>query len=143
MGPDLDAFLRARRAAGGCRQRACRAAGPPRLHPRLVTGSRGHVAGSRRGSCAVEVASPTPVIPAPSMGVVAPVDMIVERKLGVASLEDVLPLRRALFVAPLPLFGPTEGSLALPDGGGRLRLNGWENEAEHTTDEPLLGSNAL
>jgi len=85
--------------------------------------------------------SPAPA--APSMRVVAPVDMTVERKLGVVSLEDVLPLRRAVFLAPLPLFGPAEGSLALPDGGGRLRLNGWEDEAEHATDEPLLGSNAL
>ena len=69
--------------------------------------------------------------------------MTVERKLGVASLEDVLPLRRAIFLAPLPLFGPTEGSLALPDGGGSFRLSGWGDEAERTTDEPLLGSNAL
>ncbi len=121
-------------------------AGPPAPPDSTRASSPAPVDTSRASAGAhvpTRVASPTPVIPAPSMGVVAPVDMIVERKLGVASLEDVLPLRRALFVAPLPLFGPTEGSLALPDGGGRLRLNGWEDEAEHTTDEPLLGSNAL
>ena len=89
-------------------------------------------------------AAPTPArIAALPTGVHAPVDMTVERKLGVASLEAALPLHRAVFLARLPLFGPAEGPLALPDGGGHIHLQGWGNEAEHATDDPLLGSNAL
>jgi hypothetical protein len=121
-------------------------AGPPAPRDSIRAFSPAPADTSRASAAAqapAGVAPPAPAITAPSMRVGGPVDMTVERKLGAASLEDVLPLRRAFFLAPLPLFGPTEGSLALPDGGGRLRLNGWENEAEHTTDEALLGSNAL
>ncbi|HEY2924135.1 MAG TPA: hypothetical protein VGJ98_04145, partial [Candidatus Eisenbacteria bacterium] len=72
-----------------------------------------------------------------------PIDMVSERKLGAASLEDVLRLRRAVFVGALPLFGPTQGSIALPDGGGLFGLDGWSNGSERATDEPLVGSATL
>ncbi len=72
-----------------------------------------------------------------------PVDMIAERKAGVASLEDALRLRRPVFVSALPLSGPTEGAIELPDGGGTVRLDGWIEAAERATDEPLIGSAAL
>src|SRR6267378_2802988 len=61
------------------------------------------------------------------------IDVAAERKLGAASLEDVLRMRRAVFVGALPVFGPTQGSLALPDGGGPIGLDGWTNEAERAT----------
>ncbi|HYQ89303.1 MAG TPA: hypothetical protein VEU09_06720, partial [Candidatus Binatia bacterium] len=71
------------------------------------------------------------------------IDLIDERKAGAASLENVLPLRWAAFLAPLPLFGPSQGSLSLPDGGGPVRLDGWIREGERATDESLIGSIAL
>jgi len=68
------------------------------------------------------------------------IDVVAERKVGGGSLEDILPLRRPVFLSPLPLFGPIQGVLALPDGGGPIRLEGVSNAAERATDEPLLGS---
>src|SRR5436309_8325071 len=108
MGPDLDAFLRARRAAGGCRQRACRAAGPPRLHPRLVTGSRGHVAGSRRGSCAVEGRVTPPLDPPAFLGGVAPGRFDVGAEPGGGTAGGLAPFTRGLFRGPVPPFWPDE-----------------------------------
>ena len=98
---------------------------------------------SARAAPPARVAARIGVTVEPKLWIAAPIDMTVERTLGIASLEDALRLRRPLLLTPLPLFGPTEGSLALPDGGGSLRLNGWGNEAERATDEPLVGSSAL
>ena len=71
------------------------------------------------------------------------IDAAAERKEGAASLEDLLPTRRAVFLAPLPVTGPTQGSLRLPDGGGRVRLDGSLLASETTTDEPWIGSFAM
>ncbi len=72
-----------------------------------------------------------------------PIDMTVERKLGVASLEEALRLRRPVLLGALPLFGPTQGSLAVPDAGSPIRLDGWIHAAERSTDEQLIGSYTL
>src|SRR5881628_3478803 len=45
------------------------------------------------------------------------IDVGAERKVGAVSLEDILPLRRPVFLNPLPPFPPSQGVLALPDGG--------------------------
>jgi len=71
------------------------------------------------------------------------IDVAAERKEGAASLEDLLPTRRAVFLAPLPVSGPSQGSLHLPDGGGRVRLEDWLLASETTTDEPWIGSFAM
>jgi hypothetical protein len=71
------------------------------------------------------------------------IEMLPERKVGVASLEDLLRFRRGHLVEALPLFGPTQGEIALPDGGGFVGLDGWTSREEHATDEPLIGSIAL
>jgi hypothetical protein len=78
--------------------------------------------------------------PKPGAPIAPPIDLVAERKFGAASLEDALRMRRAVFVSVLPLFGPTQGSLALPDGGGPLGLDGWILGSERATDEPLVGS---
>ena len=81
----------------------------------------------------------TPVPPRPVLSI----DMAAERKLGAASLADALRLRRAAIAGALPLPGPTQGSLRLPDGGGPIRLGVPGPDFETTTDEPLIGSVAL
>src|SRR5437867_10011846 len=75
-------------------------------------------------------------------GVTAPIDMGVERKLGSASLEDAVRIRRAVILGALPVFGPTQGSLRLPDGGGPIRLSETGDESVRATDETLIGSAA-
>src|SRR5256885_16847997 len=77
--------------------------GPP-APPGIIPAPSPAPADTSRG--AVEVAPPsTRVAPTSTRiaalptGVHAPVDMTVERKLGVASIEDALPLHRAVFLA--------------------------------------------
>lgn len=81
--------------------------------------------------------------PRASRGLAAPIEMGTARKLGAASLEDAVRLRRAALLAALPVFGPTQGSIRLPDGGGSIRLSEAGDDAVHTTDETLIGSAAL
>jgi len=102
-------------------------------------------ADTSRASVAGPAASARAPLPTSTAKVPAapPIDVVQARKIGSASLEDLLRLRRPVWLGALPLFGPTQGSLALPDGGGPIRLDGWSNEAERATDEPLLGSVAL
>jgi hypothetical protein len=71
------------------------------------------------------------------------IDVAAERKEGAASLEELFPGRIAVSLAPLPVSGPSQGSLRLPDGGGPIRLDGWARAGETTTDEPWVGSFAL
>ncbi|MBI4364498.1 MAG: hypothetical protein HY568_03625 [Candidatus Latescibacteria bacterium] len=73
----------------------------------------------------------------------SPVDLTMERKLGAASLEDALRLRRAAILGALPVYGPSDGSLRIPDGGSPIRLSGHVSAVERTTDETLIGSAAL
>ncbi len=118
---------RARLAWAGALLLGALAAAPPARYGPAPPDSAGTVADSTR---------------APALAL-RRIDLIAERKAGAASLENVLRLRWAAFLAPLPLFGPTQGSLALPDGGGPVRLDGWIREGERATDEPLMGSVAL
>ena len=71
------------------------------------------------------------------------IDVAAERKSGVLTLEELLPLWRAVLVAPLPLYGPTQGAVDLPDGGGPVRPDAWIHAGEATTDESLVGSVSL
>ena len=81
------------------------------------------------------------VEPLPQPPEAAPaIDVTAERKLGAASLEDVIRFHRAVILDVLPVSGPTEGALALPDGGGAIRLGIPLEPAQRTTDEPLIGS---
>ncbi len=68
------------------------------------------------------------------------IDVLGERKLGVASLEDAVRLHRGVILSPLPVSGPAEGPLAMPDGGGPIRLLSSLDPAERATDEHLIGS---
>ena len=71
------------------------------------------------------------------------IDVAAERKLGAASIEDAIRFKRAVSVGVLPLSGPTQGSLPLPDGGGPIRLGSFLDPVERSTDEPLIGSVAF
>jgi len=117
---------------------------PPVWHP---PGPSAAADTARARSAPPPIRPSAPAAPAPADSARAPalraVDLIAERKAGAASLEDILPLQWAAYLAPLPLFGPTQGSLAAPDGGGPVRLDGWIREGERATDEALIGSFSL
>jgi len=103
-----------------------------------------HAADSTRARSALPAAAPSPADTArASAPALRAIDLIEERKAGAASLENVLPMRWAVFLSPLPLFGPAQGSLALPDGGGPVRVDGWIRDGERATDESLIGSTSL
>src|SRR5882672_8145376 len=63
------------------------------------------------------------------------IDVDAQRKMGAASLEDALRFHRAAAISVLPISGPTEGSLALPDGGGPVRLLTSFLDTQRATDE--------
>lgn len=58
----------------------------------------------------------------------ARIDLEGARKEGMIDAPEALRARRALLAMPLPTFGSLSGSLALPDGGGAVRVAGG-NEA--------------
>jgi len=68
------------------------------------------------------------------------IDVDAQRKMGAASLEDALRFHRAAAISVLPISGPTEGSLALPGGGGPVRLLTSFLDTQRATDEHLIGS---
>jgi len=68
------------------------------------------------------------------------IDAAALRKLGAASLEEAVLLHRAAVISVLPISGPMEGSLALPDGGGPIRLSTPWMDPQRATDEHLIGS---
>jgi hypothetical protein len=132
---------RARLALGAILLLGALAAGPPAgMFGPARPDSAGAAADSTGGRAKSPAAADTTRAPASSL---RRIDLTSERKAGAASLENVLRFRWATFLAPIPLFGPTQGSLTLPDGGGPVRLDGWIREGERATDEPLIGSAAL
>ena len=68
------------------------------------------------------------------------IDIDAQRKIGAASLEDAVRFHRAAAISVLPISGPTEGSLELPDGGGPIRLRASFLDTQRATDEHLIGS---
>src|SRR5882672_6292201 len=63
------------------------------------------------------------------------IDIDAQRKIGAASLEDAVRFHRAAAISVLPISGPTEGSLELPDGGGPVRLLTSFLDTQRATDE--------
>lgn len=100
-------------------------------HERTLRAVRVDSTGARRGL----TRNPFELVPR--------LDLRAERSLGAASLEDAIRFRRALVLGALPLQGATVGSLALPDGGGPIRIELQGNEAERATDATPFGSTTL
>ncbi len=128
------------RAAGGAP-----AAPTDSLHapgrPKTLQGEllRFHPGGARadtsRAPAASAAAAPRPRAALPH-GV--RVDLDAARREGVFEPDAALRERRAVVAAPLPVFGPLQGPLALPDGGGSLRVAGTAGHDDVATDRTLV-----
>ena len=88
-------------------------------------------------------AQPTLPIPSAAPDTVTRIDVARDRMHGVASLEEAVRLRRAAYLVALPMAGPPQGSVILPDGGGALGIATAHRDPDGSTDRTLEGSSEL
>src|SRR6266850_2405491 len=65
------------------------------------------------------------------------IDLTEARKRGNATLEEALLERCAVLESALPLFGPIQAPLALPDAGTPIRIEGERSASEAATDRTV------